>query len=64
MQEIVLNDIRAKASLVIDNERREREGFMRRKQQSASVKVGAEKERLLADKKRLAELEKTTYKLI
>lgn len=58
MQEIVLNDIRAKANLVIDDERREREEFMRRKQQSASVKVGAEKKRLLADKKRLAELEK------
>lgn len=58
MQEIVLNDIRAKAILVIDDERREREEFMRRKQQSASVKVGAEKKRLLADKKRFAELEK------
>lgn len=58
MQEIVLNDIRAKAILVIDDERREREELMRRKQQSASVKVGAEKKRLLADKKRFAELEK------
>ena len=58
MQEIVLNDIRAKASLVIDDERREREEFIRRKQQSESVKVGAEKKRLLADKKRLTELEK------
>ena len=58
LQEIVLNDIRAKANLVIDDEKREREEFMRRKQQSASVKVGAEKKRLLADKKRLTELEK------
>lgn len=58
LQEIVLNDIRAKANLAIDDERREREEFMRRKQQSASVKVGAEKKRLLSDKKRLAELEK------
>ena len=58
LQGIVLNDIRAKASLVIDDERREREEFMRRKQQSESVKVGAEKKRLLADKKRLTELEK------
>ena len=53
-----INDIRAKANLVIDDEKREREEFMRRKQQSTSVKVGAEKKRLLADKKRLTELEK------
>ena len=58
LQEIVLNDIRAKANLVIDDEKREREEFIRRKQRSASVKVGAEKKRLLADKKRLTEPEK------
>ena len=55
---VVLNDIRSKAKLVIENEERERIEFLQRKAQISEQKINSERKKYKGAKKRLDELEK------
>lgn len=58
IEEIVLNDIRSKASLVMTNEKQARADFLKRKEQITSAKYNADKKALKSKQRRYDELEK------
>ncbi|MCD8040690.1 MAG: recombinase family protein [Clostridia bacterium] len=55
---IVLNDIRSKIRLVIEDEDRERREFLKRKEQLTAAKLNSQKRKYKNGKDRLAELER------
>jgi len=55
---VVLEDIRSKVNLVIEDEEREREKFLKHKQQLTADKYNSDKKKLRQNKKRLEELDK------
>lgn len=58
IEELVLSDIRAKADLVMRNEKQAREDFLRRKEQAGIAEVNAIKKTLKTKQRRYSELEK------
>lgn len=58
IEEIVLNDIRSKASFVMTDEKKARADFLKRKEQITSAKYNADKKALKTKQRRYDELEK------
>ena len=58
LKELVLADIRFKMSLVLEDEKRAREEFLRRNEQQNTAEINADKRKLVQSTRRLAELDK------
>ena len=58
LKELVLADIRFKMSLVLEDEKRAREEFLRRNEQQNTAEINADKRKLTQSRRRLAELDK------
>lgn len=60
IEQIVLDDIRVKAQLVLDDEQKAREDFLKHKEQISAAKYNADKKDLAQKTKRFNELERLT----
>ena len=58
LKELVLADIRFRMSLVLEDEKRAREEFLRRNEQQNTAEINADKRKLVQSTRRLAELDK------
>ncbi len=60
IEQVVLNDIRAKAKLILDDEQKARADFLKYKEQISAAKYNADKKDLAQKTKRFNELERLT----
>jgi hypothetical protein len=60
IERIVLDDIRAKARLIVDDEQKMRKDFLKHKEQISTTKYKADKKAFMQKKKRYEELERLT----